>query len=200
MTFARELRGPGGEPTRTGAAWKLQLHGVARSSCAGSSENVLADLPEKSESVVFAQLEGEQAKLYKASQDRLALQIAHELPDDLKQQQAAGAGRAHQAAAALLRSRASTSRATPAAAPSSRPAWSWWGTPWMAATGCLCSRSSRQHARADLGERLRAAGKMGHLVLTGSTRKGGAGAAGGAVPGRRGAGVPDLAQGRRRWA
>ncbi len=46
--------------------------------------DVLADLPEKDESVVYACLEGEQEKLYKANQDRLALQVAHELPDEFK--------------------------------------------------------------------------------------------------------------------
>ena len=38
---------------------------------------VLADLPEKTESVVYAQMEGKQRKLYLACQDRLALQVQH---------------------------------------------------------------------------------------------------------------------------
>ena len=38
---------------------------------------VLADLPEKTESVVYAQMEAKQRKLYLASQDRLALQVQH---------------------------------------------------------------------------------------------------------------------------
>lgn len=42
--------------------------------------DVLRDLPEKNESVVYARMSGEQEKLYKANQDRLALQVAHELP------------------------------------------------------------------------------------------------------------------------
>ena len=46
--------------------------------------DVLRDLPEKTESVVYARMEGEQDKLYRANQDRLALQIAHELPDEFK--------------------------------------------------------------------------------------------------------------------
>ena len=46
--------------------------------------DVLADLPEKSETVVWARMSGEQDKLYKAHQDRLALQVAHELPQELK--------------------------------------------------------------------------------------------------------------------
>ena len=47
-------------------------------------EDVLTDLPEKNESVVVARMTGEQEKLYRASQDRLARQIAHELPDEFK--------------------------------------------------------------------------------------------------------------------
>ena len=46
--------------------------------------DVLRDLPEKTENVVYARMEGEQDKLYRANQDRLALQIAHELPDEFK--------------------------------------------------------------------------------------------------------------------
>ena len=46
--------------------------------------DVLRDLPEKVESVVYAQMEGEQDKLYRANQDRLALQVAHEQPDAFK--------------------------------------------------------------------------------------------------------------------
>ena len=46
--------------------------------------DVLRDLPEKTESVVFARMTGEQDKLYRANQDRLALQISHELPDEFK--------------------------------------------------------------------------------------------------------------------
>ncbi len=38
---------------------------------------VLADLPEKTESVVMAQMEAKQKKLYLATQDRLALQVQH---------------------------------------------------------------------------------------------------------------------------
>jgi SNF2 family DNA or RNA helicase len=47
--------------------------------------DVLTDLPEKNESVVYARMSGEQETLYKANQDRLALQIAHELPDEFRQ-------------------------------------------------------------------------------------------------------------------
>lgn len=42
--------------------------------------DVLEDLPEKSESVITVPLSGEQERLYKATQDRLALQITHEQP------------------------------------------------------------------------------------------------------------------------
>ena len=45
---------------------------------------VLADLPEKTESVVYAQMEPKQRKLYLASQDRLALQIQHQEDKELK--------------------------------------------------------------------------------------------------------------------
>lgn len=48
--------------------------------------DVLADLPEKNESVVLAQMTGEQSKLYRANQDRLALQIQHKLPDEFKKE------------------------------------------------------------------------------------------------------------------
>ena len=46
--------------------------------------DVLAELPEKNESVVYARMVGEQDKLYKANQDRLAMQISHELPAEFK--------------------------------------------------------------------------------------------------------------------
>ena len=42
--------------------------------------DVLTELPEKHESVVYAQMTGEQERLYKAAQDRLALQITREQP------------------------------------------------------------------------------------------------------------------------
>lgn len=42
--------------------------------------DVLEDLPEKSESVITVPLSGEQERLYKATQDRLALQITREQP------------------------------------------------------------------------------------------------------------------------
>ncbi len=45
---------------------------------------VLADLPEKTESVVYAQMEAKQKKLYLASQDRLALQIQHAQDKEFK--------------------------------------------------------------------------------------------------------------------
>ena len=47
-------------------------------------QDVLRDLPEKTESVVYARMAGEQDKLYRANQDRLALQVSHELPDEFK--------------------------------------------------------------------------------------------------------------------
>lgn len=48
--------------------------------------DVLSDLPDKTESVVRAHMSGEQDKLYRANQDRLARQIAHEMPQDFKRQ------------------------------------------------------------------------------------------------------------------
>lgn len=48
-------------------------------------EDVLADLPQKTESVVYACLSGEQGRLYRANEDRLALQIAKELPEQFRQ-------------------------------------------------------------------------------------------------------------------
>ncbi len=80
--FAQNFEGPV-ENNEAGAAWKLQCM-VSPFILRRLKENVLADLPDKNESVVYAQLDGEQEKLYKACQDRLALQIAHELPDEFK--------------------------------------------------------------------------------------------------------------------
>lgn len=48
-------------------------------------EDVLADLPDKNESVVFAHLEGEQEKLYHANASKLALQLAKQLPEEFAQ-------------------------------------------------------------------------------------------------------------------
>ena len=47
-------------------------------------QDVLADLPEKTENVVVARMTGEQERLYRANQDLLARQIAHELPEEFK--------------------------------------------------------------------------------------------------------------------
>lgn len=46
--------------------------------------DVLADLPQKTESVVRARMAGEQDKLYRANQDRLARQIVHEMPAEFR--------------------------------------------------------------------------------------------------------------------
>jgi superfamily II DNA or RNA helicase len=48
-------------------------------------EDVLADLPDKNESVVFTHLEGEQEKLYHANASKLALQLAKQLPEEFAQ-------------------------------------------------------------------------------------------------------------------
>lgn len=42
--------------------------------------DVLQDLPEKTESIVYASMEGEQDKLYRATASQLALTLAHQLP------------------------------------------------------------------------------------------------------------------------
>ena len=44
--------------------------------------DVLRDLPDKNESVVTTSLEGEQGKLYRASAQRLRMQIEHQLPEE----------------------------------------------------------------------------------------------------------------------
>ena len=44
--------------------------------------DVLRDLPDKNESVVTTSLEGEQAKLYRASAQRLRMQVEHQLPEE----------------------------------------------------------------------------------------------------------------------
>ena len=46
--------------------------------------DVIDDLPEKTETVICSCLEGEQETLYRAVEDRLALQIARELPNEMK--------------------------------------------------------------------------------------------------------------------
>ena len=44
--------------------------------------DVLQDLPEKNENIVFAEMEGEQAKLYRATSDKLALTLADQMPEE----------------------------------------------------------------------------------------------------------------------
>lgn len=80
--FAERFEGPV-EAREQGASEQLRRL-VAPFVLRRLKRDVLTDLPEKNESVVFAQMEGEQTKLYKANQDRLALQVAHELPDVLR--------------------------------------------------------------------------------------------------------------------
>lgn len=48
-------------------------------------EDVLADLPDKNENIVFTHLEGEQEKLYQANANKLALQLAKQLPEEFAQ-------------------------------------------------------------------------------------------------------------------
>ena len=47
-------------------------------------EDVVADLPEKIEDTVMAQLTGEQRKLYLANQDRIAQQVQHREASEFK--------------------------------------------------------------------------------------------------------------------
>ena len=112
-------------------AWKLQCMVSGPSSCGRLKENVLADLPEKLESIVYdpeeraawmsirrmssscderltrrKRLQG--GKCQEPSLRRLQMRAtaatAAAAGDDFKKQEAPGAGRAHQAAPALLRS------------------------------------------------------------------------------------------------
>ncbi len=81
-SFRKRFAGPV-EAGEEGAARRLQCL-VAPFILRRLKTDVLADLPEKSESVVLARMEGEQDLIYKAHQDRLALQVQHELPDLFK--------------------------------------------------------------------------------------------------------------------
>ena len=74
--FNKRFAGPV-EAAEEGAARRLQCK-VSPFILRRLKADVLADLPEKDESVVFARMDGEQDKLYKASQDRLAIQVQHE--------------------------------------------------------------------------------------------------------------------------
>ena len=51
--------------------------------------DVLTDLPEKCENVVYALMEGEQERLYRATATRLAMSIARKLPEDFASQRIA---------------------------------------------------------------------------------------------------------------
>lgn len=66
-------------------------------------EDVVADLPEKIEDTVMAQLAGEQRKLYLANQDRIAQQVQHREASEFKKDKLKVLARAHQAAPDLLR-------------------------------------------------------------------------------------------------
>ena len=52
--------------------------------CCRVKEDVVADLPEKTEDTVMAQLTGEQRKLYLANQDRIAQQVQHRESSEFK--------------------------------------------------------------------------------------------------------------------
>ncbi len=51
--------------------------------------DVLTDLPEKCENVVYALMEGEQERLYRATATRLAMSVARKLPEDFDSQRIA---------------------------------------------------------------------------------------------------------------
>ncbi len=74
--FNKRFAGPV-EAAEEGAARRLQCK-VSPFILRRLKSDVLADLPDKGESVVFARMDGEQDRLYKASQDRLAIQVQHE--------------------------------------------------------------------------------------------------------------------------
>lgn len=78
--FARRYQGPV-EAGEEGAAARLRRI-TAPFVLRRLKADVLADLPEKSESVVLAHLSGEQGRLYRANEERLALQVAHEAPSE----------------------------------------------------------------------------------------------------------------------
>ena len=78
--FAERFEGPV-EHGEEGAAERLRCM-VAPFILRRLKSDVLDDLPDKDESVVYARMEGEQEKLYRANQDRLALQVAHEAPGE----------------------------------------------------------------------------------------------------------------------
>ncbi len=81
-SFSKRIEGPV-ENREEGAAERLRCM-VSPFILRRLKGDVLAELPEKNESVVYARMTGEQDKLYKANQDRLAMQLAHELPDEFK--------------------------------------------------------------------------------------------------------------------
>ena len=74
--FNKRFAGPV-EAAEQGAARRLQCK-VSPFILRRLKADVLADLPDKDESIVLAKMEGEQDQLYKASQDRLAIQVQHE--------------------------------------------------------------------------------------------------------------------------
>ncbi|WP_072374554.1 DEAD/DEAH box helicase [Thermophilibacter mediterraneus] len=80
--FAKEYEGPveAGERRATERLRLLVSPFILRR----LKTDVLSDLPEKTESVVVARMSGEQEKLYGATQDRLARQIAREEPDEFR--------------------------------------------------------------------------------------------------------------------
>ena len=82
-SFARRFEKPveSGEP---GAAKRLQAL-VSPFILRRLKADVLSDLPEKNESVVFAALEGEQKKLYDANVAKLALSLSKQMPDEFAQ-------------------------------------------------------------------------------------------------------------------
>lgn len=80
--FAKEYEGPieGGEGRPTQRLRCLVAPFILRR----LKTDVLTDLPEKTENVIVAHMTGEQEKLYRSSQDLIARQVAHELPEEFK--------------------------------------------------------------------------------------------------------------------
>ena len=81
--FAEALRGTG-RARRAGLGRTPARAWWRRSSCAGSKPTYSPTCPRRARAWSLRSMEGEQAKLYRANQDRLALQISHELPDEFK--------------------------------------------------------------------------------------------------------------------
>ena len=79
-TFRRRFEAPIAEGDE-GVSERLQCM-VAPFILRRMKGDVLRDLPEKTESIVYASMEGEQDKLYRATASQLALTLSHQLPSE----------------------------------------------------------------------------------------------------------------------